>query len=227
MERLDTRLEGPVLVKPVIHGDERGFFHESYRRNVYAELGIPEEFVQDNHSRSRHGIVRGMHFQVGHGAAKLVSCARGAILDVVVDIRRGSPTFGEWEAFELTDENLHKVYCPIGFAHGFCVLSEQADVMYKQAPYYDDGARARHRLQRPGRRDRVADGHRARALSARRERAAAARHRERAPVRVRADPGGELANARRGGEAGAHHVVLERVAPGTLARHTGGKGTVA
>jgi dTDP-4-dehydrorhamnose 3,5-epimerase len=138
MELLETRLEGPLLIKPVIHGDERGFFHESYRRNMYAELGIPEEFVQDNHSRSRHGIVRGMHFQVGHGAAKLVSCARGAILDVVVDIRRGSPTFGEWEAFELTDQNLHKVYCPIGFAHGFCVLSEEADVLYKQAPYYED-----------------------------------------------------------------------------------------
>jgi dTDP-4-dehydrorhamnose 3,5-epimerase len=137
MERLETRLEGPMLVKPVIYGDERGFFHESYRRNVYAELGIPEEFVQDNHSRSGHGIVRGMHFQVGHGAAKLVRCGRGAILDVVVDIRRGSPTFGEWEGFELTDENLHQLYCPIGFAHGFCVLSDQADVMYKQAPYYE------------------------------------------------------------------------------------------
>lgn len=139
MERLETRLEGPALIKPDIHGDERGFFHESYRRNSFAELGIPEEFVQDNHSRSRRGIVRGMHFQVGRGAAKLVGCARGAILDVVVDIRRGSPTFGEWEAFELTDENLHKVYCPIGFAHGFCVVSEQADVMYKQSRYYDEG----------------------------------------------------------------------------------------
>jgi dTDP-4-dehydrorhamnose 3,5-epimerase len=138
MELIETRLEGPLLIEPVIHGDERGFFHESYRRNVYAELGIPEEFVQDNHSRSGHGIVRGMHFQVGQGVAKLVSCARGAILDVVVDIRRGSPTFGEWEAFELTDENLRKIYCPVGFAHGFCVLSDQADVIYKQAPYYDD-----------------------------------------------------------------------------------------
>jgi dTDP-4-dehydrorhamnose 3,5-epimerase len=138
MELIETRLEGPLLIEPVIHGDERGFFHESYRRNVYSELGIPEEFVQDNHSRSGHGIVRGMHFQVGQGVAKLVSCARGAILDVVVDIRRGSPTFGEWEAFELTDENLHKIYCPVGFAHGFCVLSDQADVIYKQAPYYDD-----------------------------------------------------------------------------------------
>ena len=94
MERLETRLDGPTLVRPVVYGDERGFFHEVYRRNVYASLGIPEEFVQDNHSRSRRGIVRGMHFQVGQGAAKLVRCARGAVLDVVVDIRRGSPTFG-------------------------------------------------------------------------------------------------------------------------------------
>jgi dTDP-4-dehydrorhamnose 3,5-epimerase len=138
MQALETRLKGPVLVKPVVHGDERGFFHESYRRNVYAELGIPEEFVQDNHSRSGHGIVRGMHFQVGDGTAKLVRCGRGAILDVLVDVRRGSPTFGEWEAFELTDENLHQLYCPIGFAHGFCVLSDFADVMYKQSAYYDD-----------------------------------------------------------------------------------------
>jgi dTDP-4-dehydrorhamnose 3,5-epimerase len=138
MERLETRLEGPVLVKPVIHGDERGFFHESYRRNVYADLGIPEEFVQDNHSRSGKGIVRGMHFQVGHGAAKLVRCARGAILDVVVDLRKGSPTYGQWEGFELYDENLHQLYVPIGFAHGFCVTSDTADVMYKCSGYYDE-----------------------------------------------------------------------------------------
>jgi len=138
MERLDTQLNGPVLVRPVVHGDERGFFHESYRRSRYAELGIPEEFVQDNHSRSRHGIVRGMHFQVGAGMAKLVRCARGAIIDVVVDLRRGSPTFGRWEAFELSDENLHQLYCPVGFAHGFCVTSEYADVLYKCSAYYDE-----------------------------------------------------------------------------------------
>ena len=138
MERLETRIEGPVLVKPVVHGDERGFFQETYRREVYAELGIPEEFVQDNHSRSRHGIVRGMHFQVGRGMSKLVRCARGAIVDVVVDLRKGSPTFGEWEAFELNDENGHQLYCPIGFAHGFCVTSELADVMYKCDAYYDE-----------------------------------------------------------------------------------------
>jgi dTDP-4-dehydrorhamnose 3,5-epimerase len=136
MERLETRLDGPVLVRPVVHLDERGFFQETYRRNTFAELGIHEDFVQDNHSRSTYGVVRGMHFQVGDGVAKLVRCARGTILDVVVDIRRGSPSFGEYEAFELSDENLHQVYCPIGFAHGFCVLSEQADVMYKQTSYY-------------------------------------------------------------------------------------------
>jgi dTDP-4-dehydrorhamnose 3,5-epimerase len=138
MERLETRLEGPKLIRPVAHLDERGFFQETYRRGTYADLGIRDDFVQDNHSRSAQGVVRGMHFQVGNGAAKLVRCARGAILDVVVDVRRGSPTFGEWEAFELTDQNFLQIYCPIGFAHGFCVLSEQADVMYKQTNYYDD-----------------------------------------------------------------------------------------
>ncbi|MFL5781822.1 MAG: dTDP-4-dehydrorhamnose 3,5-epimerase [Thermoleophilaceae bacterium] len=138
MKRLPTRLDGPILIEPTVHGDERGFFHETYRRNVYADLGIPEEFVQDNHSRSSHGIVRGMHFQIGRGTSKLVRCGRGAIVDVLVDLRRGSPTFGEWEAFELTDENLHQLYCPIGFAHGFCVTSDFADVMYKIDSYYDD-----------------------------------------------------------------------------------------
>ncbi|HEY7633122.1 MAG TPA: dTDP-4-dehydrorhamnose 3,5-epimerase [Thermoleophilaceae bacterium] len=138
MERLDTRIDGPIVIKPVVYGDERGFFHETYRRGIFAELGIPEEFVQDNHSRSSKGIVRGLHFQVGDGMAKLVRCGRGAVLDVVVDLRRGSPTFGEWEAFELTDENLHQLYCPIGFAHGFCVISDYADVMYKCSGYYDE-----------------------------------------------------------------------------------------
>jgi dTDP-4-dehydrorhamnose 3,5-epimerase len=127
-----------MLIEPKVIGDERGFFCETYRQSVFDELGIHEEMVQDNHSRSRHGIVRGMHFQIGQGVAKLVRCARGAILDVVVDIRRGSPTFGEWEAFELTDDNMHIVYCPIGFAHGFCTLSDVADVIYKQSNYYSD-----------------------------------------------------------------------------------------
>jgi dTDP-4-dehydrorhamnose 3,5-epimerase len=138
MRRLETRLDGPILIEPKVLGDERGFFCETYRRNMYADLGIPEEMVQDNHSRSGKGIVRGMHFQIGAGAAKLVRCARGAIVDVMVDLRKGSPTFGEWEAFELTEENMHMAYCPIGFAHGFCVTSDIADVMYKQSHYYND-----------------------------------------------------------------------------------------
>ncbi len=138
MQLLDTRLDGPLLIQPKVIGDERGFFAETYRRNVFAGLGIAEEMVQDNHSRSKRGIVRGMHFQVGDGAAKLVRCGRGAIVDVVVDLRRGSPTFGEWEAFELDDENGRMVYCPIGFAHGFCVTSDVADVFYKQSNYYSD-----------------------------------------------------------------------------------------
>src|ERR1700733_3936707 len=112
MELLPSKLDGPKLLAPRVIGDERGFFCETYRRSVFAELGIAEEMVQDNHSRSEHGIVRGMHFQIGNGAAKLVRCARGAIYDVVVDVRRRSPTFGQWEGFELTDENMHIAYCP-------------------------------------------------------------------------------------------------------------------
>lgn len=138
MERLDTKLDGPILIVPRVLGDERGFFCETYRRSVFTELGIAEEMVQDNHSRSGRGIVRGMHFQIGDGAAKLVRCARGAIFDVVVDLRRGSPSFGQWEGFELTEDEMSMVYCPVGFAHGFCVVSDTADVMYKQSNYYAD-----------------------------------------------------------------------------------------
>ena len=138
MRRLPTKLDGPVLVELDLHGDDRGFFAETYRRNVYTELGVPDEFVQDNHSRSRQGIVRGMHYQPG--MAKLVRCARGAILDVVVDIRPGSAAFGGWEGHELSDENARQLYVPDGFAHGFCVLSEVADVVYLCSAYYDSGA---------------------------------------------------------------------------------------
>ena len=138
MERVDTRLEGPILLRPAVHGDARGFFQETYRRSAFAELGIDADFVQDNHSRSGRGVVRGMHFQTGAGQAKLVRCARGAIFDVVVDIRRGSPTFGRWEAFELDDERHLQLFIPVGFAHGFCVTSEVADVVYKVTSYYDE-----------------------------------------------------------------------------------------
>src|SRR5687768_1648763 len=137
MRRLDTRIDGLVRLEPDVHGDERGFFVESYRENVWAEHGIDGPFVQDNHSRSGRGVLRGMHFSVGEGQAKLVRCARGRILDVVVDLRRTSPTYGEWEAHELDDVSGHQLYIPVGFAHGFCVLSEVADVTYKCSTYYD------------------------------------------------------------------------------------------
>jgi len=137
MRALDTRLQGPLLLEPAVHGDERGFFLESYRASVLAELGVNDSFVQDNHSRSARGVVRGIHFAVGGGQAKLVRCARGSIVDVVVDLRRGSPTFGEWEAHELDDRALRQLYVPIGFGHGFCVTSEVADTVYKCSSYYD------------------------------------------------------------------------------------------
>ena len=137
MEQLETRLGGLILLRPTVHRDARGFFQETYREDKFAALGVSLGFVQDNHSRSQRGVLRGMHFQVGEGQAKLVRCARGAILDVVVDIRRDSPTFGEWEAHELDDENHHQLYVPVGFAHGFCVTSEVADVIYMCSTYYD------------------------------------------------------------------------------------------
>jgi dTDP-4-dehydrorhamnose 3,5-epimerase len=141
MRVLPTRLAGTVAIEPVAHGDERGFFCETYRSEWHAELGIDpaERFVQDNHSRSARGVLRGMHFHIGPGVAKLVRCARGRILDVGVDLRRGSPTYGQWEGVELDDESMRELYLPVGFAHGFCVLSEVADVMYKQTAYYDPG----------------------------------------------------------------------------------------
>jgi dTDP-4-dehydrorhamnose 3,5-epimerase len=137
VEQLDSRFDGPVVVRPVVHGDARGFFQETYREDQFAELGIRVDFVQDNHSRSQRGVLRGMHFQVGEGQAKLVRCARGAIHDVIVDLRRGSPTYGEWEAHRLDDERHDQLYVPVGFAHGFCVTSEVADVIYRCSAYYD------------------------------------------------------------------------------------------
>jgi len=127
------------VIEPSVHGDERGFFCETYRHNWHAQLGIPpqKQFVQDNHSRSAYGVLRGMHFHVGEGVAKLVRCARGRILDIAVDLRRGSPTYRHWEAVELDGESLRQLYVPVGFAHGFCVLSDVADVLYKQTAYYD------------------------------------------------------------------------------------------
>ena len=138
LERLPTELDGPLLLRPRVFGDERGFFAETYRRSWLAEHGVTDDFVQDNHSRSGRGVIRGMHFQnAERGAAKLVRCGRGAILDVLVDLRRDSPGYRRWEGYELSDENMHVLYVPHGFGHGFVVLSEIADVIYKQSEYYD------------------------------------------------------------------------------------------
>jgi dTDP-4-dehydrorhamnose 3,5-epimerase len=137
MRVLETRLGGPILLEPTLRTDGRGFFLESYRANVWADHGVRETFVQDNHSRSARGVLRGMHFSIGAGQAKLVRCARGRILDVVVDLRGGSATYGQWESHELDDASARQLYIPIGFAHGFCVLSDVADVTYKCSTYYD------------------------------------------------------------------------------------------
>jgi dTDP-4-dehydrorhamnose 3,5-epimerase len=141
MEQIPTKLDGPVLIQPARFGDARGFFAETFRESTLGErFGITAHFVQDNHSRSARGVLRGMHFQPDPPAAKLVRCARGAIVDVLVDIRPESDTFGRWESYRLDDENLRTLYAPVGFAHGFCVVSEIADVIYKQTAYWSADA---------------------------------------------------------------------------------------
>jgi dTDP-4-dehydrorhamnose 3,5-epimerase len=132
-----TRLSGPILIEPRVIADSRGFFLESYRRDVYRAAGIEADFVQENHSRSARGTIRALHFQADPGQPKLITVARGRAWDVVVDIRRSSPTFGEWESFDLDDERNLQLYVPIGFAHGFCALSDVVDLLYKVGSYYD------------------------------------------------------------------------------------------
>ena len=137
MRRIDTSLPGLVIIEPAVHADERGFFVESFRESTLAELGVHDHWVQDNHSRSSRGVVRGMHFALPPGQAKLIRCARGVIFDVCVDLRRGSPTFGRWDGVELDDRTMRMLYIPVGFAHGYCVTSDVADVVYKCSSYYD------------------------------------------------------------------------------------------
>jgi dTDP-4-dehydrorhamnose 3,5-epimerase len=134
---LETKLNGVVLIEPVVHGDSRGFMVESFSRDAWAELGVGVEFVQHNHSRSSQGTLRGIHFQTEPGQGKLVRCPRGAILDVAVDLRRDSATYGQWEAHVLDDEKHHQLYVPVGFGHGFAVLSDVADVAYLVSSLYD------------------------------------------------------------------------------------------
>lgn len=136
MNRIDTGIPGVYLFEPTVHGDRRGFFMEFYNRRVFAEHGIDTVFVQDNHSSSRKHVVRGLHYQLGHPQAKLVRVIRGAVYDVAVDIRRGSPTFGQWVASTLSEENRRQLYVPEDFAHGFCVLSDMAEFEYKVSDYY-------------------------------------------------------------------------------------------
>jgi dTDP-4-dehydrorhamnose 3,5-epimerase len=138
MEVKEGTLPGIKWIQPVIHGDHRGFFMESYNFKRYAESGIPAVFVQDNHSLSvEAGVIRGLHYQLNPAAqTKLVRVTAGAIYDVVVDIRRGSPTYGRWEAFELSAENKRQLLIPPGFAHGFCTLQRNTEVQYKVDQLY-------------------------------------------------------------------------------------------
>jgi dTDP-4-dehydrorhamnose 3,5-epimerase len=149
MRQLETRLEGLVLLEPVVHGDERGFFMETFRADVARQYGIATEFVQDNHSRSRQGTLRGIHFQTHPGQGKLVRVARGRVFDVVVDLRRRSATFAQWEGVELDDASGRTLWIPVGFGHGFLVLSEVADFIYKCTNYYDAATEAGIRFDDP------------------------------------------------------------------------------
>lgn len=133
---LDTPIQGPLLIDLKVFGDARGFFMETYRKDVFARLGIADDFVQDNHSSSSRGVLRGLHYQRRQQQAKLVRVLRGRVVDVAVDIRPGSPTFGRHVAVELSEENRRILYVPKGFAHGFHVLSDTAEFAYQCSDYY-------------------------------------------------------------------------------------------
>jgi dTDP-4-dehydrorhamnose 3,5-epimerase len=136
MKKISTRLNGMFVLEPRVFGDERGFFLESYNERVMAELGISEKFVQDNHSCSSRNVLRGLHYQLKHPQGKLVRVVEGEILDVGVDLRRSSESFGRWESVRLSGENKRMLWLPAGFAHGFRVISEKAHVLYKATDFY-------------------------------------------------------------------------------------------
>jgi dTDP-4-dehydrorhamnose 3,5-epimerase len=136
INKILTSLPGVFVLEPHVFSDERGFFFESYNQRIMAEAGIIEAFVQDNHSSSSRNVLRGLHYQVKHPQGKLVRVAEGEILDVAVDLRRSSSTFGRWEAVRLSGENKRMLWIPVGFAHGFSVLSEKAQVLYKATDFY-------------------------------------------------------------------------------------------
>ena len=139
MEVVDLEIPDVKLIKPRRFDDDRGFFQQTYHYEQYAEAGISSRFLQDNWSRSTKGVLRGLHYQLEHPQAKLVSVIHGEVFDVAVDIRRKSPTFGKWVGTELSAENGHQLYVPEGFAHGFCVLSDTVDFMYKCSDFYTHG----------------------------------------------------------------------------------------
>lgn len=136
MEVVETPLLGVLVIKPKVFADQRGFFTETYHFERYSHSGLMLPFVQDNHSRSTKGVLRGLHYQLAHPQGKLVRVTRGEVLDVVLDIRKGSPTFGQSYSHVLDDQNHHQLYAPPGVAHGFCVLSDVADFVYKCTDYY-------------------------------------------------------------------------------------------
>ncbi|WP_423459262.1 dTDP-4-dehydrorhamnose 3,5-epimerase [Ottowia sp. VDI28] len=137
MQAIPTAIEGVFILEPKLFGDSRGFFMESYNRRVFAAAtGVDPEFVQDNQSRSRKGVLRGLHYQIEQPQGKLVRVTQGAVFDVAVDIRKGSPTFGRWAGVELTGDNHRQFWVPAGLAHGFVVLSDTADFLYKTTDYY-------------------------------------------------------------------------------------------
>jgi len=136
MRRIDTRLPGVAVLEPRVYSDHRGFFMETYKRRMMAGLGIDTDWVQDNHSRSVRGVLRGLHYQLRQPQAKLVRVTAGRVWDVVVDIRRGSETFGRWEGFELDADSKRMLFAPEGYAHGFVVLSEVAEFQYKCSDFY-------------------------------------------------------------------------------------------
>ena len=134
---IETLLPGVVVLEPEVLADERGFFMETYHAARFRQLGIEAVFVQDNHSRSMRGVLRGLHYQEPNAQGKLVRCTRGALYDVAVDIRVGSPHFGKWVGADLTEENKRMLWVPPGFAHGFCALTDNADMVYKCTALYD------------------------------------------------------------------------------------------
>lgn len=131
-----TNLPGVVIVTPKVHGDERGFFMETFNQATFGNLGLPDSFVQDNHSRSSYGVLRGLHFQYPQWQGKLVRVLNGEVFDVAVDVRADSPSFGQWVGVTLSAENKQQLYIPSGYAHGFCVTSDMADVVYKCTSLY-------------------------------------------------------------------------------------------